>query len=56
MSLVHHDATLQVFAAGPRRSQLVWITDFLPHELKAEVRVRTQREDPKRALEEPVES
>ncbi len=26
-----HHASIQVFAAGARRSRLVWITDFLPH-------------------------
>jgi Polyketide cyclase / dehydrase and lipid transport/Cobalamin synthesis protein cobW C-terminal domain len=30
----HHNASVQVFAEGPRRCRLVWITDLLPHELK----------------------
>jgi carbon monoxide dehydrogenase subunit G len=28
----HHNASLQVFADGPRRARLVWITDLLPSE------------------------
>ena len=31
--LSHHNASLQVFAEGPRRSRVVWIADLLPHEL-----------------------
>ncbi|MDQ6804194.1 MAG: hypothetical protein M3065_04355 [Actinomycetota bacterium] len=42
MPLVHHHATLEVFAAGPRLSRLAWVTDFLPHKLTEEVRLRTQ--------------
>lgn len=58
MPLVHHHATLEVFAEGPRRSRLVWVTDFLPHELAAEIRLRTQRgiQVMKRALENADES
>jgi hypothetical protein len=29
-----HSAAVQVFADGEARSRLVWIVDFLPHELK----------------------
>lgn len=29
----HHNASLQVFADGPSRSRLVWITDLLPDEV-----------------------
>jgi len=29
----HHSASIQVFAAGDRRSRLVWITDLLPNDL-----------------------
>ncbi|MFY0562768.1 SRPBCC family protein [Archangium lansingense] len=28
----HHNASMQVFAEGPRTSRLVWISDFLPDE------------------------
>jgi hypothetical protein len=28
-----HSASLQVFAEGEARSRLVWIVDFLPHEM-----------------------
>jgi uncharacterized protein YndB with AHSA1/START domain len=53
MALVHHHATFEVFAAGPARSRLVWVTDFLPDELAAEIRLRTERgmQVMKRALE-----
>jgi len=43
MPLDHHHASFQVFAEGPGRSRLVWITDFLPHELASEVRARVDR-------------
>jgi hypothetical protein len=29
----HHNASLQVFADGERRSRVVWIADLLPNEL-----------------------
>ncbi len=29
----HHNASMQVFEAGPQRSRLVWITDVLPDAL-----------------------
>jgi carbon monoxide dehydrogenase subunit G len=29
----HHNASMQVFAEGERRSRLVWITDLLPNEV-----------------------
>src|SRR5215468_2072097 len=31
--LHHHNASMQVFADGPRRSRLVWIADLLPDEM-----------------------
>ena len=31
--LTHHNASVQVFADGERRSRLVWIADLLPHDL-----------------------
>lgn len=31
--LTHHNASLQVFADGKRRSRIVWIADVLPNEL-----------------------
>ncbi|KEQ27398.1 SRPBCC family protein [Paenibacillus tyrfis] len=43
MPLVHHHASFQVFAENDSRSRLVWITDFLPHELEAEIRMRVER-------------
>ena len=43
MPLAHHHASLQVFADGEHRSRLVWITDALPHERAAEIRVRVER-------------
>ena len=29
----YHHASMQVFDAGPKRCQFVWITDFLPEEI-----------------------
>jgi hypothetical protein len=53
MALVYHHAALEVFAEGPGRSRLVWITDFLPDDMAAEIRLRTERgiQVMKRALE-----
>ena len=31
--MTHHNASLQIFAEGERRSRAVWIADLLPHEL-----------------------
>ena len=31
--LTHHNASLQVFADGERRSRVVWIADLLPNEI-----------------------
>ena len=33
--LVHHNASMQVFAEGPGSSRFVWISDFLPDGLVA---------------------
>jgi Polyketide cyclase / dehydrase and lipid transport len=43
MPLVHHHASFQVFGEGASRRRLVWITDVLPHELAAEIRLRVER-------------
>jgi uncharacterized protein YndB with AHSA1/START domain len=43
MPLLHHHATLQVFAEGESRSRLAWTTDALPHTLAAEIRMRVER-------------
>ncbi|HEV2459330.1 MAG TPA: SRPBCC family protein [Ktedonobacterales bacterium] len=43
MPLVHHLASFQVFADGEGRSRLVWIADFLPHELAIEIRTHIER-------------
>ncbi|WP_409342516.1 SRPBCC family protein [Paenibacillus sp. MBLB4367] len=43
MPLVHHHASLQIIAESDNRSRLVWITDFLPHEFAAEIRMRVER-------------
>ncbi len=32
--LTHHNASAQVFEAGPQASVLVWIADFLPHAMR----------------------
>lgn len=34
----HHNASLQVFAAGENYSRLVWITDLLPDEVAPAIR------------------
>lgn len=31
--LTHHNASMQVFGEGDKRSRVVWIADLLPHEL-----------------------
>jgi carbon monoxide dehydrogenase subunit G len=43
MPIVHHHASFQVFAKGASHSRLVWITDVLPNELAAEIRMRVER-------------
>jgi carbon monoxide dehydrogenase subunit G len=35
--LSHHNASLQVFALGPRQTRLVWIADLLPNEMAAAI-------------------
>jgi len=41
--LTHHNASVQVFAEGERRSRLVWIADLLPHELAGEIRAMIEQ-------------
>ena len=36
--LSHHNASVQIFADGPRRCRLVWIADLLPNELAGDIR------------------
>jgi hypothetical protein len=43
MPLVHHHASFQVFSEGDSNSRLVWITDVLPHEFAAEIRMYVER-------------
>src|SRR5262249_42494082 len=43
MPLAHHHASLQVIGEGAGRSRLVWISDVLPHECAADIRVRVER-------------
>lgn len=31
--MTHHNASAQVFEAGPQRTRFVWIADLLPHEV-----------------------
>ena len=31
--MTHHNASAQVFEAGPSRTRFVWIADLLPHEV-----------------------
>lgn len=35
--LAHHNASMQVLADGQGRCRLVWIADFLPHELAPDI-------------------
>jgi hypothetical protein len=37
LPLIHHNASIQVFAEGSGGSRLVWITDVLPNELVARI-------------------
>jgi carbon monoxide dehydrogenase subunit G len=41
--LTHHNASVQVFADGERRSRLVWIADLLPHELAGDIRAMIEQ-------------
>lgn len=43
MQLEHHHASFQVYEESDGRSRLIWITDFLPHEYAAEIRIRVNR-------------
>lgn len=43
MPLMHHHASFQVFTESQNRSRLVWITDFLPNDLAAEIQIRIDR-------------
>ncbi|KQX44704.1 MULTISPECIES: SRPBCC family protein [unclassified Paenibacillus] len=43
MPLLHHHASFQVFPHGERGAKLVWITDFLPEHLTAEIQARVNR-------------
>ncbi|MFB9328897.1 SRPBCC family protein [Paenibacillus aurantiacus] len=43
MPLLHHHASFQVFSNDQTSSKLVWITDFLPAELSAEIQARLDR-------------
>lgn len=43
MPLQHHHASFQVLAHDQTSSKLVWITDFLPEQLTAEIQVRVDR-------------
>ncbi|MBV9750272.1 MAG: SRPBCC family protein [Acetobacteraceae bacterium] len=41
--LVHHSASMQVFADGAGCSSFVWISDFLPDDLMAAIRPRVEQ-------------
>jgi uncharacterized protein YndB with AHSA1/START domain len=43
MPLLHHHASFQVFPHGDSGTKLVWITDFLPEHLAAEIQARVNR-------------
>jgi carbon monoxide dehydrogenase subunit G len=41
--LSHHNASVQVFADGERRTRLVWIADLLPDELAGDIRAMMEQ-------------
>jgi hypothetical protein len=41
--LLHHHASVQVFADGERRSRLVWIADLLPNERAGDIRAMIEQ-------------
>lgn len=43
MPLLHHHASFQAFPHGDNGTKLVWITDFLPEHLAAEIQARVHR-------------
>jgi hypothetical protein len=43
MPLLHHHASFQVLPHGDNGTKLVWITDFLPEQLAAEIQARVNR-------------
>lgn len=53
LPFTHHNSVIQVFAAGPGRSRLVWITDVLPDEVAGAVSALVEQgsEIMKRTLE-----
>ena len=53
--LRHHSASFQVIPVGDRQTRLVWVTDFLPHDVTGLIRARMERgaAEMKHALERP---
>ncbi|MDG0809171.1 SRPBCC family protein [Cohnella rhizosphaerae] len=43
LPLVHHNASFQVLPHGDRGSIFVWVTDFLPETLSADIQAQTDR-------------
>jgi hypothetical protein len=41
--LTHHNASLQVFGDGERRSRVVWIADLLPDEMAGTIRAMLEQ-------------
>ncbi len=41
--LTHHNASVQVFTDGERRTRLVWIADLLPDELAGDIRAMIEQ-------------
>ena len=52
--LMHHNASLQVFAGGGRSSRVVWIADVLPDKLAGVI--AGMIEDSMRAMKQTLES
>jgi hypothetical protein len=42
-SLIHHNASIQVFSGGPEKCRVVWIADVLPNDVSATVREMIQQ-------------
>jgi hypothetical protein len=41
--LTHHNASVEVFADGARRSRLVWIADLLPDDVASDIRAMIEQ-------------
>ncbi|HEV8292210.1 MAG TPA: SRPBCC family protein [Tepidisphaeraceae bacterium] len=55
-TLTHHNASVQVFSAGPDRSRVVWIADLMPNEVAPAIAEMIQQglNAMKKTLENPA--